>query len=171
VLEESPDVAALEWSADGLSPDEAGRTAAHLRASTERPLLVQVPLLEARPYCEAIGDRADAFVVGAPPQGVAWSPEAGLWVRGETHSAGMLPLVLKAFHDLTEIAAPLIALGGIHTPAHAVQAILAGATAVMLDTGIYRNPDLPGEALQAIIQQMNDRGLEDIRELVGRELR
>ncbi len=170
-LEESRDVLALEWRADRLPPDEAAETAARLRASTEKPLLVQVPLFETRAYCEAIGQQADAFVVGSPPDGAAWSPETSTWVQGEAHGVGMFPLMLNTLLDLAEIPFPLIALGGIHTPDQAVQAILAGAAAVMLDTAIYRNPDLPGEALRAIIGEMENRGLEDVRELMGRELR
>ncbi len=170
-LEESPDVAALEWRADGLPPAQAAEAVARLRASTEKPLLIQVPLFGARPYCEALSEHADAFVVGAPPEGTAWLPEAGRWVHGEVHGVGTFPLVLKALHDLADTPSPLIALGGIHTPAQAVQAILAGAAAIMLDTAVVRTPDLPGNALQAIIIEMENRALDDLRDLIGRELR
>lgn len=170
-LEESPDVAALEWRADGLPPDEAAATVARLRASTEKPLLIQVPLFAARPYCEALGEHADALVVGAPPAGAAWLPEAGRWVQGEVHGVGAFPLMLQALCDLADTSSPLIALGGIHSPAQATEAILAGAAAIMLDTAVYRTPNLPRDALQAIIGEMENRALDDIRDLIGRELR
>lgn len=170
-LEEVREVAALEWRADSLWPDEAASTAARLRAASDKPLLVQVPLVGALAYAEALAGVADALVVGAPPQGTAWSAEEEGWVRGDVHGAGVFPLVLHALHDLREFPRPLVAFGGIQSPEQAVQALLAGASAVMLDIAICRAPELPSEALAAIIREVENRALDDVRQLVGREAR
>jgi dihydroorotate dehydrogenase (NAD+) catalytic subunit len=169
VLEEIHEIAAVEWRADVLLPHEAGQAAARLRSASEKPLLVQIPLLDAAAYAEAVGEWADALVVGAPPAGTAWSAVEGHWVSGDTHGVGAFPLVLEALRILKDVPLPLIALGGIHTPDQAVQAIVAGATAVMLDTALYRSPDLPKASLAAIIREMENRALDDIRELIGRD--
>jgi len=170
-LEEVREVAALEWRADVLPPDEAAKAASRLRAASDKPLLVQVPLAGAAEYAEAVAEDADALVVGAPPQGSAWSAEEETWVRGDVHGAGVFPLVLHALHDLREFPRPLVAFGGIQSPEQAVQAVLAGAGAVMLDIAICRTPDLPAQALATIIREMENRALDDLRQLVGREAR
>ncbi|MDH7489541.1 MAG: hypothetical protein QHH80_08535 [Anaerolineae bacterium] len=169
-LEEVREVAALEWRADSLPPDDAASIAARLRAASDKPLLVQIPLAGAPAYAEALVGVADALVVGAPPRGTAWSEEGG-WVRGDVHGAGVFPMVLDALHALRECPLPLVAFGGILLPEQAVQALLAGACAVMLDIAICRAPELPSEALEAIIREMENRALDDVRQLVGREAR
>jgi len=168
-LEEVREVAALEWRADALPPDEAARAAARLRAASDKPLLVQVPLAGAADYAEALVGVADALVVGAPPQGTAWSAEDEAWVQGDVHGPGVFPLVVRALLALREFPFPLVAFGGIHAPHQAVQAVLAGASAVMLDIAICRLPDLPGQALAAIMEEMENRALDDLRQLVGRD--
>lgn len=169
-LEEVREIAALEWRADALPPQDAGQALARLRAASEKPLLVQVPLFHAVAYCEAVGEWADALVVGAPPEGSAWLPDEGRWISGETHGAGIFPLVLQALRELKDVPLPMVALGGIHTPEQAAQAMLAGASAVMLDTALFRSPDLPNAALAAIIREMQNRALESVRELIGRDV-
>lgn len=171
VLEEVREVAALEWRADALPPDEAAVSAARLRAASDKPLLVQIPLEAAPAYAEALTGTADALVVGAPPQGTAWSTEDEGWVRGDVHGVGVFPLMLYALQALRDCPLPLVAFGGIHSPEQAVQAILAGASAVMLDVAICRAPNLPAEALAAIIREMENRALDDLRQLTGREAR
>lgn len=171
VLEEAREVAALEWRADVLPPDEAASAAARLRAASDKPLLVQVPLANAPAYAEALTGVANALVVGAPPAGTAWSDEDGGWVRGDVHGAGVFPLVLHALHALREFPFPLVAFGGILSAEQAVQAVLAGASAVMLDIAVCRAPELPSQALAGIIREMENRALDDVRQLVGREAR
>lgn len=171
VLEEAREVAALEWRADPLPPDEAASAAARLRGVSDKPLLVQVPLANALGYAEALIGIADALVVGAPPAGTAWSDEEGGWVRGDVHGAGVFPLVLDALHALREFPFPLVAFGGILLPEQAVQAMLAGASAIMLDIVVCRAPELPSAALAGIIREMENRALDDVRQLVGREAR
>jgi dihydroorotate dehydrogenase (NAD+) catalytic subunit len=170
VLEEVREIAAVEWRADALPANEAGQAAARLRGASEKPLLAQIPLFDAAAYAEAVGERADALVIGAPPAATAWSGEEGRWISGDMHGFGVFPLVLDALRTLKDAPLPLVALGGIETPDQAVQAILAGATAVMLDTALFRNPDLPGAALAAIMREMENRALGDIRELIGRDV-
>lgn len=170
-LEEVREVAALEWRADCLPPDEAAIVAGRLRAVSDKPLLVQVPLVNAAAYAETLTGIANALVVGAPLAGTAWSDEDGGWVRGDVHGAGVFPLVLDALHALREFPFPLVAFGGVLSPEQAVQALLAGASAVMLDIAICRTPELPSEALAAIIREMENRALDDLRQLVGREAR
>lgn len=171
VLEEVHEVVGLEWRADSVPPDEAATGAARLRAASDKPLLVQVPLANAAAYAETLAGIADVLVVGAPPPGSAWSDEDAGWVRGDVHGPGVFPLVLHALHALREYPIPLVAFGGILAPEQAVQAILAGAAAVMLDVSICRAPDLPSQALAAIIHEMENRALDDVRQLVGREAR
>ncbi len=171
VLEEAREVAALEWRADPLPPDEAASAADRLRSVSDKPLLVQVPLANALAYAEALMGIADALVVGAPPTGTAWSDEEGGWVRGDVHGTGVFPLVLDALHALREFPFPLVAFGGILLPEQAVQVVLAGAAAVMLDLAVFRAPELPSAALAAIIQEMENRALDNVRQLVGREAR
>lgn len=170
ILEEAREVVALEWRADALPPDEAAKIAGRLRAVSNKPLLVQVPLADAAAYAEALVGIADALVVGAPPPGTAWSPEEG-WVRGDVHGAGVFPLMLDALHTLRDSPFPRVAFGGIHAPDQALQTVLAGASAVMLDIAICRAPDLPARALATMIQEMENRALDDVRHLVGREAR
>lgn len=171
VLEEVREAVGLEWRADPLPPDDAASAAARLRAVSDKPLLVQVPPANVTAYADALIGIANALVVGAPPQGLVWSDRDAGWVRGDTYGAGVFPLVLRALHALRDYPIPLVAFGGILSPEQAVQAVLAGASAVMLDIAICRTPDLPSQALATIIREMENRALDDLRQLVGREAR
>ncbi|NJN80884.1 MAG: hypothetical protein HC802_00365 [Caldilineaceae bacterium] len=57
---------------------------------------------------------------------------------------------LVAVVDLDLPACALIACGGIHTEAQARAALVAGASAVQIDSAVWVEPGLPGRLAEAL---------------------
>lgn len=62
---------------------------------------------------------------------------------------------------------PIIGMGGIMSGEDAVEFLLAGATAVAVGTGMFKNPTLPVEVKNGIAKYMQKNQIEKISDLVG----
>lgn len=151
VLDRVDDVDGVEL---GL-PDEAGEqdAAVFVLAAIESgslPVLVRVPLGRALPLARAAAKSgAQAVAVAAPMRGsgvvVTADPETGEeWVTGRYYGPASLPLVLKAVHEVAQarLGLPIVGSGGIHSWADARGMLLAGASAIQLDSVNWVEPRL-----------------------------
>ncbi|MBI5880395.1 MAG: hypothetical protein HZB53_22310 [Chloroflexi bacterium] len=113
-----------------------------LRAVTELPILARLrdgdPVFAAR----AVEYGADALVAISSPQGVVTDPRSGQIVEGGLYGPFVHSLALRAVRQITAagLAAPLIACGGVHTPADVTAFLAAGACAVMVDSLAWVDP-------------------------------
>lgn len=138
--------------------EDTGHILARISAARERsglPVLVVLPLARAADLAvPCLHAGADALVVGMPPAGELARPEG--WARGRLYGPLVFPLMLAALRRVVRQLrgqAPVIAQGGIHSPADAVLSREAGADAVALDAAVWVEPDLPttvGRALEAL---------------------
>lgn len=160
----APHVKLFSWS--GLRPAiEAGRavdewliqvrevTAAANSATPPRPVLLCVPSDLAESHLES-------WVQPALAAGIA-----GLLVDGMVHSASGSYLVgaparLASLSQVRRLrqhlgsATPIIAGGGIHEPADALDFFAAGANLVQVDTGlVFTGPGLPKRINDAVLYQ------------------
>jgi dihydroorotate dehydrogenase (NAD+) catalytic subunit len=150
-------IAAIEL---GLPDDAVPReVAAWLRAVREGgalPVLVKLPLTAAVKLAAAAEDaQADALVVGSPPPGTALAAN-GQMVSGYLYGPAMHSLVLRQMQLVrAEVDLPIIACGGIHSPADAQAFLSAGSVAVQLDTLLWIEP----QQAEAIARQLtvNDK--------------
>lgn len=120
---------------------------------TDLPVLARLPLDRAADLASAVVEAgASALVMGQPPRGQLPATD-GSPVVGALHGPLIFPLMLAALGEVgrLNLGVPLVACGGIHTPAQARHALTAGAIALQIDSAAWIEPGLPGR----IVAQFN----------------
>ena len=124
--------------------DSVVAATAAARRATPRPILAMLghgPNLSALAR-ETVVAGADALVVAAPVMAAGGREP----LEGYLLGPAVFPLTLRALLDVrAAVEAPLVALGGIATPAFARAALSAGASAVMIDAARWGDPHAPAE--------------------------
>lgn len=94
--------------------------------------------------------------------------------RAETGGLSGAPLRLRSLEVVRQICRstngtmPVIAVGGISTGQHALEAIAAGAWAIQVYTGlIYRGPGLANEIRELLIAHLDKTGASSLAEIRG----
>lgn len=78
------------------------------------------------------------------------------------------PIAVRMVYETAqEVKIPIIAMGGIMTARDALEFILAGATMVAVGTANFVNPRAPIEVLEGIKAYMQDKGVSEIKQLIG----
>jgi dihydroorotate dehydrogenase (NAD+) catalytic subunit len=115
------------------------RSAAH---AALQPLLVRLPLSTAHVLHEtAVRAGAHALTVAAPPQGTAWDAESKRFITARLYGHLVLPLALRALHRVAQDApVPIVGCGGVHATEDARAFLRAGASAVQVDSALWRDP-------------------------------
>jgi dihydroorotate dehydrogenase len=145
------------------APDvEPGQLAALVRTldrACELPIWVKLPLARAAALAPVVvGAGAVGVVVGQAPMGAGLAGKEGAsgqgvgdqgvqqLVRGALYGPLVFPLMLGVLQDVAalRLSAALIACGGIHTAAHVLQALDAGAQAVQIDSLVWVEPGVVG---------------------------
>ena len=76
--------------------------------------------------------------------------------------------ILNRFYVLTQGKLPLIGVGGVSTPEHAIAKIHAGASLVQLYSGmVYEGPSIAKKINQGLVQYMDREGVKSIKEMIG----
>ena len=65
------------------------------------------------------------------------------------------------------VGIPVIGMGGISTAEHALEYLLAGASAVQVGTALFSHPDAPKQILGGIRRYMEEEGFSTIADLHG----
>ncbi len=143
-------VAALEAELpDGVTAAHAARLLA-AACDSELPILVRLPLCDAGDLavvCVEAG--ADALVVAAPPTAAARHP-SGKLLTGRLYGRAVHALVLPVLEQVRALVdVPLVACGGVHSPADVHVFLDAGAAAVQVDSVLFRDPSFPVSVLPA----------------------
>ena len=101
---------------------------------------MRLPLERAAEYAPTCAEAgADALVIASPPRGTL--PHGGGFVSGRLYGRGMLPLTLRAVRETVDrVNLPIVASGGVHVLEDAQALLAAGASAVQIDTLIWRDP-------------------------------
>ncbi|OHB43858.1 MAG: hypothetical protein A2069_07080 [Planctomycetes bacterium GWB2_41_19] len=79
------------------------------------------------------------------------------------------PIAVRCVYDLYKaVKIPIIGVGGISTGRHAVEMMMAGASAVGIGTGVYsRGIDVFGKVCEEIRLWMQENGFDSLRSMVG----
>jgi len=144
-------VAGIELGlSDTIGPDDVAAIIQAARATTNHPLIVRLPLLDGpslHSLCKAAVEAGtDALTIAAPPRGTVWhrpdgQPESGQFVRGRLYGPFVLPLALHALRRVVKlVSVPIIGCGGIHSAEDARAFLRAGATAIQMDSALWRDP-------------------------------
>ncbi len=127
------------------------RAVVRAAAIGELPVLAKIPAdAETDAFSAALDAGADALVLSlSPPAGVFSAEKLR---HGDFLGWGIAPVALPRIAALRQIFpdVPLVAGGGIHTPAEAQSYLRAGATAIQLDTIIFINPIRVQQILEAL---------------------
>ena len=160
------------------SADEALRLIDTARGATDRTLIVKVSpgASELRRLAsESLDAGADLLSVSGSPHG--FLPDRAR--RGPALAAGIgelsgplvRPAALAAIAEAVSGAgAPIIGGGGIGSPADALDAFAAGASAVSLGTALWADPRLPGAVGASLRRAVAARGETSVLALRGSAL-
>lgn len=135
-------------------PDEVRAWVKTILQQTELPLLVKLPSLPLNELLtlieEALRGGASSITLTGPPVGSLLSPNKPL-ILGDYYGAGRVTQLLALLVDVQSAwpEVPVIASGGLHTPADWQSCCTMGAVAGQLDSLLWRNPRRAGEMMAA----------------------
>ncbi len=166
----------LDGKALGCDPGRTERATALAQAATSKFLIVKltpnvtdiVELAQA-----AASGGADCVSVINTVHGMALDPWTLKPVLGHTTGGlsgpAIKPVALRAVYMVSHaIDLPVIGMGGVTTAQDVLEFLAAGATAVAVGTASFRDP-LPGARLAGeLVDLMEVRGIDSVKELVGR---
>ncbi len=129
---------------DDLSWQEVEEFVRGAANSTEKPVLVRLPLHSTLENARAAADAgAGALVIAAPPRGTARDPLTGRLVSGRVYGPLVKPLALRLVGQFAaRLETPIIGAGGIHSQQDARDYLEAGARAVQVDTVTWVQPKM-----------------------------
>lgn len=137
-LEDLPGVSGLEL---GLPPGiNAGLVEPFIRAAQgELPLIVRIPLDRVGDFGGVISKHFPQVVLSlGPPRGKLPGDDA-VMLAGRLYGPAIFPQALMALEQALDYDVPVIAAGGVYSADQARLMLEAGATAVQLDTVLWRN--------------------------------
>jgi dihydroorotate dehydrogenase (NAD+) catalytic subunit len=87
---------------------------------------------------------------------------------GGLSGEALRPIAVRCVYEIYQnVKIPIVAAGGVFHWSHAVEHILAGATAVQIGTGIVNGLQIFQEISTGIKKYLEEKGYQDIREIVG----
>ena len=185
-LDAIPEVAALEVNIScpnvkqggivfGTDPSCAASVVAACRAATKKTLIVKLSpnvtdIVEMAQACEGAG--ADALSVINTLTGMAIDLERRRPVlaniTGGLSGPAIKPVALRMVWQVAKaVKLPIIGIGGIMSATDALEFVLAGATAVQVGTASFVNPAAAQEIAEGMEQWLAERGIADIKSLIG----
>lgn len=145
------------------------------REATSRPLIVKLTpnvtdITEIARAAEASG--ADAISLINTLLGMAIDvkrrrPVLARVVGGFSGPA-VKPVALRMVWQCSKaVSVPILGMGGVATGTDAVEFMLAGATAVAVGTVNFMNPQATVDVIDGIIDYCEERGVNDVNDLIG----
>lgn len=147
-----------------LEPDLLGgkadivRVVDLVRGITALPLLVRTPVGAPQAVADALTDLAavgcDAVIMGSPWPALAMDGETGQpALHGGLTGPAVRPLALRLVYDVARLLGPahipLIGAGGISTPADVAAFLAVGASAVLLESVLWVDPQAVWQMVDA----------------------
>lgn len=159
------------------TPDATYAITSEVRKVTKLPIIVKLSpnipeLCTIAKAAEDAGANAITAVNSMGPGMIinieAQKPVLSFMVGGVTGDA-LRPIAVRCVYDLYKaIKIPIIGVGGISTGRHAIEMMMAGASAVGIGTGVYyRGIDVFKKVCEEIIQWMQENGFDNINNIVG----
>ncbi|MEM7163975.1 MAG: dihydroorotate dehydrogenase [Planctomycetota bacterium] len=184
-LSERPEVAALELNIScpnvpgglrfGLEPAATETMVASVRAVTPLPLLAKLTpnvtdIAEQAVAAERGGATAISLINTLRGMAIDWrsrtsrlsAPTAGL------SGPAIRPVALRMVWEASQaVQIPVCGIGGITTPEHVLEFLVAGASFVQVGTHLYREPDCLLRWLDSMRELLAAEGIERLTDLVG----
>ena len=159
------------------TPEATARITAAVRKATDLPLFVKIS-----PNMPGIGELAKAAEeAGADAITAVNSLGPGMLIDAEARrpvldfkiggvsGPALRPIALRCVYDVYEaVDIPIIGVGGISTGRHAIEMLMAGATAVGIGTAVwYGGMEVLGNICREMREWMAANGCSTLKELVG----
>ncbi len=159
------------------TPESTGKIVAAVRQATSLPVLVKLS-----PNIPEIGNLAKAAenagadaitAVNTLGPGMVINIEARKPILsfkvGGVSGQALRPVATRCVYDIYEsVKIPIIGTGGVSTGRHAIEMIMAGATAVGIGTGIYeRGIDVFSKICLEMETWMSENNFNTIHEMIG----
>ncbi len=92
-------------------------------------------------------------------------------IMGGLSGPAVRPVAVRMVYQVAQaVHIPIIGMGGIMNADDALEFFLAGATAVAVGCGNFRNPCLTETISQDILKYLDDQGCQNIQEIIGKAL-
>ncbi|MCP5006801.1 MAG: dihydroorotate dehydrogenase [Planctomycetes bacterium] len=159
------------------SPENTKEIVSAVRKSTELPIFVKLsPNTQGIGFLAKVAEDAGADAITAvnslgPGMIInieARTPVLSFKIGGVSGNA-LRPIATRCVYDIYEsVNIPIIGVGGISTGRHAIEMIMAGATAIGIGTGIYhRGIDIFHKVCEEMKTWMTENNLSNIDEIKG----
>jgi dihydroorotate dehydrogenase (NAD+) catalytic subunit len=146
-----------------------------LKKSTHLPLIIKLSsqvshIKEIVRAAEGEGAHAITLINTVPAMAVdldLMKPLLG-GITGGLSGPAIKPIALKAVWEATSaVKIPIIGVGGIMNYRDALEFLVVGATAVQVGTANFSNPRTMVEIIDGLGSFLKQRGVSDIREIIG----
>lgn len=160
----------------GTNPNTVQQITSEVRKYSKKPLIVKLS-----PNVTDIADIAKAAEAGGADALSLINTILGMSIDintrrpilannvGGMSGPAVKPVAVRMVWQVANaVALPIIGMGGIMGYTDAVEFILAGAVAVAVGTGMFKNPTLPVEVKNGIAKYMDINKIENVLDLVGK---
>jgi dihydroorotate dehydrogenase (NAD+) catalytic subunit len=90
-------------------------------------------------------------------------------ITGGLSGPAIKPIALRMVWQVAQaVKIPVIGIGGIMNTADAIEFMLAGASAVQVGTGLFKNPFIPLEIIEGMKSYLEKHKINSINDLTGR---
>ena len=160
----------------GTSPKAAAEVTAAAKKNTTKPVIVKLSpnvtdITEIAFAVEYVGADCVSLIntlMGMQINIETWKPTLGN-VTGGLSGGAVKPVAIRMVYQVAKaVKIPVIGMGGIRTCADAIEFFLAGASAVAIGTANFADPNVTMKIIDDLENYLQKRGLENIRELVGK---
>src|SRR3954470_13495686 len=159
----------------GLDPGAAGELTAAVREATDLPLMVKLSpaATDIRTIAKRIAEGgADAISACNTLPGMAIDRVRRKALLGNVYGGlsgpALKPVALRVVYEVAQtVRIPIVAIGGIGSPADVLDFMFAGAVAVQVGTAVFADPVLPLRLADELAAWCAQRGYASHHEIVG----
>lgn len=160
----------------GTDPEAASSVVRAAKANTKKPVILKLSpnvtdIVQMAKAVEAAGADAVSLIntlLGMEIDIHRWRPVLGN-VTGGLSGACVKPVAVRMVWQVAQaVRVPIIGMGGITSAKDAVEFFLAGASAVAVGTANFTDPTVTMRICDGLNDYLEQRGLSNIRELVGK---
>jgi dihydroorotate dehydrogenase (NAD+) catalytic subunit len=159
----------------GANPEVAGLVTKKVREVLDKPLIVKLSpnvsdIVHIAKIVEENGADAVALIntlLGMAIDIKKKKPILGN-IFGGLSGPAVKPVALRMIYQVSQaVKIPVLGMGGIDSVEDAIEFFMAGASAISLGTGIFKNPMLPVEIKEGLQKYCEQEGLDNISEIIG----
>jgi dihydroorotate dehydrogenase (NAD+) catalytic subunit len=159
----------------GTDPEMAARVTKRVLKETDKPVIVKLSpnVTDIRAIASAV-ERAGAHALSMINTLTGMSIDIEKRTPRLANGSGGLsgpairPVALHMVHQVVKtVNIPVIGMGGILEPNHALEFLIAGAQAVQVGTANFVNPRAALDILEGIEKFLKDRGINSIKDIIG----